>query len=196
MHQTPRIRVLSDRIPWVLVCVYFYRGLLENMEGRPTRRVYLEILMCAVVFLNLEDSRRTWAKAEPGWALSRVPALGLRAPALPWRLNTLRLVDYATSPLRIKENRVIKVGLIQRPMFHWGGYISKASPPQGRRRNHYQRKPSKLGFRILLSRRELELATVGYFKRKQKNPQAHGYWCSFHPGVFQSINFPQGTWVY
>jgi hypothetical protein len=25
---------------------------------------------------------------------------------------------------------------------------------------------------------------VGYFKRKQKNPQAHGYQCSFHPGVF------------
>ena len=38
--------------------------------------------------------------------------------------------------------------------------------------------------------------SVGYFKRKQKNPQAHGYRCSFHPGVFQSIDFPQGTWVY
>jgi len=35
--------------------------------------------------------------------------------------------------------------------------------------------------------------TVGYFKRKQKNPQAHGYRCSLHPGVFQSIDFPQGT---
>jgi len=34
---------------------------------------------------------------------------------------------------------------------------------------------------------------VGYFKRKQKNPQAHGYRCSFHPGVFQSIDFPQRT---
>ena len=34
---------------------------------------------------------------------------------------------------------------------------------------------------------------VGYFKRKQKNPQAHGYRCSLHPGVFQSIDFPQGT---
>jgi len=33
---------------------------------------------------------------------------------------------------------------------------------------------------------------VGYFKRKQKNPQAHGYRCGFHPGVFQSIDFPQG----
>jgi len=34
---------------------------------------------------------------------------------------------------------------------------------------------------------------VGYFKRKQKNPQAHGYRCSLHPGVFQSIDFPQRT---
>ena len=40
------------------------------------------------------------------------------------------------------------------------------------------------------------MLTVGYFKRKQKNPQAHEYRCSFHPGVFQSIDFPQGTWVY
>ena len=36
-------------------------------------------------------------------------------------------------------------------------------------------------------------AIVGYFKRKQKNPQAHGYRCSLHPGVFQSIDFPQRT---
>jgi len=34
---------------------------------------------------------------------------------------------------------------------------------------------------------------VGYLKRKQKNPQAHGYRCSLHPGVFESIDFPQGT---
>ena len=34
---------------------------------------------------------------------------------------------------------------------------------------------------------------VGYFKHKQKNPQAHGYRCSLHPGVFHSIDFPQGT---
>jgi len=34
---------------------------------------------------------------------------------------------------------------------------------------------------------------VGYFKRKQKNPQAHGYRCSFDLGVFQSIDFPPGT---
>jgi hypothetical protein len=34
---------------------------------------------------------------------------------------------------------------------------------------------------------------VGYFKRKQKNSQAHGYRCSFHLGVFQGIDFARGT---
>ena len=34
---------------------------------------------------------------------------------------------------------------------------------------------------------------VGYFKHKQKNPQTHRYRCSFHPGVFHSIDFPQRT---
>jgi hypothetical protein len=34
---------------------------------------------------------------------------------------------------------------------------------------------------------------VGYFKCKQKNPQAHGHQCSFHPRVFQGIDFSQGT---
>jgi hypothetical protein len=37
------------------------------------------------------------------------------------------------------------------------------------------------------------MVVVGYFKRKQKNPQAYGYRCSFHPGVFQGIDFPRGT---
>ena len=57
MHQTPRIRVLSDRIPQVLVFVYLCRGLSENMEGRPTRQVYIKIIMCVAIFLNLEESR-------------------------------------------------------------------------------------------------------------------------------------------
>jgi len=43
------------------------------------------------------------------------------------------------------------------------------------------------------SPKTLLLIPAGYFKRKQKNPQAHGNRCSFHRGVFQSIDFPQGT---
>ena len=38
-----------------------------------------------------------------------------------------------------------------------------------------------------------ECTVVGYFKRKQKNPQAHGYRCSLHPRLFHSIDFPPGT---
>jgi len=57
MQPTPKLRVLTDRIPRVLVFVYFYRGLLGNTEERPTRRVYIEILTCRAIFYHLEDSR-------------------------------------------------------------------------------------------------------------------------------------------
>ena len=57
MKSTFRLRVLSDRIPRVLVFVYFCRGLSGNMEERPTRRVYIGILMCRAIFYHLEDSR-------------------------------------------------------------------------------------------------------------------------------------------
>ena len=57
MQPTPRLRVLSDRIPRVLVFVYFYRGLLGNMDERPTRRVYIEILTCTTIIQHLEESR-------------------------------------------------------------------------------------------------------------------------------------------
>jgi len=58
MQPTPRLRVLSDRIPRVLVFVYFRRGLSGIIEERPTRRVYIEILTCCAIFYHLEDSRR------------------------------------------------------------------------------------------------------------------------------------------
>ena len=57
MQPTPGLRVLSDRIPRVLVFVYFCRGLLGNMEERPTCRVYIEILKCRAIFYHLEDPR-------------------------------------------------------------------------------------------------------------------------------------------
>ena len=57
MQPTPRLKVLSDRIPRVLVFVYFYRGLSGNTEERPTHRVYIEILTCCAIFYHLEDSR-------------------------------------------------------------------------------------------------------------------------------------------
>jgi len=57
MQPTPRLRVLSDRIPRVLVFVYFYRGLSGNMEERPTCQVYIEILTCHTIFYHLKESR-------------------------------------------------------------------------------------------------------------------------------------------
>ena len=63
MQPTPRLRVLSDRIPRVLVFVYFCMGLSGNTE-RPTRRVYIEILTCRAIFYHLEDSRSHGNEAE------------------------------------------------------------------------------------------------------------------------------------
>ena len=64
MQPTPRLRVLSNRIPRVLVFVYFYRGLSRNTEERPTRRVYIEILMCRAIYYHLKDSRSHGNKVE------------------------------------------------------------------------------------------------------------------------------------
>ena len=78
MQPTPRLRVLSDRIPRVLVFVYFCKGLLGNMEERPTRRVYIEILTYVLIFYHLEDSRshRNEREAE------RAQGHGARPPPL------------------------------------------------------------------------------------------------------------------
>ena len=81
MQSTPRLRVLSDRIPRVLVFVYFCRGLSGNTEERPTRRDYIEILTCRAIILHLEDSRshRKEAEAERSQALGARPVdLGAR----------------------------------------------------------------------------------------------------------------------
>ena len=81
MHQTPRIRVLSDRIPRALVFVYFCRGLSENMERRTTCQVYNEIITCRAIFLNLEESRSHGNEREADRARgqgARPPPLGAR----------------------------------------------------------------------------------------------------------------------
>ena len=81
MHQTSRIRVLSDRIPRALVFIYFCRGLSENMERRPTCHVYNEIITSRAIFLNLEESRSHRNERETGWARGQgacPPPLGAR----------------------------------------------------------------------------------------------------------------------
>jgi len=60
------------------------------------------------------------------------------------------------------------------------------------RKHGLKMNPNKCAFGVSAGQ-FLGFMVVGYFKRKQKNPQVHGYRCSFDPGVFQSIDFPQGT---
>jgi len=71
MQQPPRLRVLSDRIPRVLVFVYFCRGLSGNTEERPTHRAYIEILTCHAIFYHLEDSRSHENEAEAERSLAQ-----------------------------------------------------------------------------------------------------------------------------
>ena len=78
MQPTPRLRVLSDRIPRVLVFIYFCRGLSGNTEERPTRRVYIEILTCRAIFYHLEDSRSHGNEREA----ERAQGQGARPPTV------------------------------------------------------------------------------------------------------------------
>ena len=92
MQPTPRLRVLSDRIPRVLVFVYFCRGLSGNTEERPTCRDYIEISTHRAIFYHLEDSRshRKKAEAERGQAQGARPEdLGAR-PLLDANQDSLR----------------------------------------------------------------------------------------------------------
>jgi len=92
MQPTPRLKVLSDRIPRVLVFVYFCRGLSGNMEERPTRQVYIEILTCRTIFYHLEDSRSHGTEWEGNRARrqgARPTLLGARPATVP-NQDTLR----------------------------------------------------------------------------------------------------------
>ena len=83
MKSTSKLRVLSDKIPRVLVFVYFCRGLSGNKEERPTCRDYIEISTHRAIFYHLEDSRSRGKEAEPerGQAQGARPEdLGARPP--------------------------------------------------------------------------------------------------------------------
>jgi len=90
MKSTSRFRVLSDKIPRVLVFVYFCRGLSGNMEEWPTRRDYIEISTCRAITLHLEDSRSHGkeAEAERGQALGARPLLESNQDTLSGKIST------------------------------------------------------------------------------------------------------------
>jgi len=94
MQPTTRLRVLSDRIPRVLVFIYFCRGLSGNTEERPTRRVYIEILTCAPIFYHLEESKKhgNERETERAWGQGARPGT-LANQALPHGLCSTDLKD-------------------------------------------------------------------------------------------------------
>ena len=147
MHQTSRIRVLSDRIPRALVFIYFCRGLSENMERRPTCHVYNEIITCRAIFLNLEESRSHGNERETGRARgqgARPPPLGAR-PGL--RANPNQTLGSCSTDLKDQGKPCDQCRFDPTAQIHLKGlYQQGLSIPGGERRNHYQRKPSKLGF--------------------------------------------------
>ena len=90
MKSTSRLRVLSDRIPRVLVFVYFCRGLSGNMEERPTCQDYVKILTCCAIILHLEDSRshETEAEAKRGQRQGARPLLESKLDSVSWEIST------------------------------------------------------------------------------------------------------------
>ena len=137
MKSTSRLRVLSDRIPRVLVFVYFCRGLSGNTEERPTCRDYIEISTHRAIFYHLEDPRSHGKEAEPerGQAQgARLEDLGAR-PVLDANQDSLRtgcstdLLDQGkrstTSPTD--------------PKTHRGGGLYKETPwPLEKTRNYHR----------------------------------------------------------
>ena len=135
MQTTPRIRVWSVRISRVLLYICFYRGLLGNKEERPTCRDYIEMITHRAIFYHLENSRshENEAEAQRGLAQGARPRdQGARAALVS---NQDSLSELRSTNLRIKDNRSINVGLIRRPTFTWGDYISR--PPGPWRRHKF-----------------------------------------------------------
>ena len=140
MHQTSRIRVLSDRIPRDLVFIYFFRGLSENMERRPTCHVYNEIIMCRANFLNLEESRSHGNEREDDRARGqggRPPPLGAH-PGLESKQNSFR--GPSSTDLKDESKPYNQCRFDPTAEIHLKGlYNQGLSTPGGERRNHYQR---------------------------------------------------------
>jgi len=133
MHQTSRIRVLSDRIPRALVFIYFYRGLSENMERRPTCHVYNEIITCRAIFLNLEGSRSHVNERED----DRARGQGARPPRLGARLglgsNPNQTLGSCSTDLKDQEKPCDQCRSDPTAQIPLKG-LYKASPPLGERR--------------------------------------------------------------
>jgi len=140
MHQTFRIRVLSDRIPRALVFIYFCRGLSKNVERRPTCHVYNEIITYRAIFLNLEESRshgNEWETGRPRGQGAHPPPLG----ALPGLgANQNQTLGSCSTDLMDQEKPCDQCRFDPTAQIQLKGlYNQGLSTPGGEKRNHYQR---------------------------------------------------------
>jgi len=133
MHQTSRIRVLSDRIPQALVFIYFCRGLSENIERRPTCHVYNEIITYRAIFLNLEESRSHANERETGRARGQGARPGLGA-------NQNQTLGSCSTDLKDQGKPCDQCRFDPTAQIHLKGvYNQGLSTPGGERINHYER---------------------------------------------------------
>jgi len=95
MQPTPRLRVLCDRFPRVLVFVYFCRGLSGIMEERLTCRIYIEILTSRAIIQHLEESRSHGNERETGRARGQGARPPPWAPAVASRPIRFNFADHA-----------------------------------------------------------------------------------------------------
>ena len=114
MQPTPRLRVLSNRIPRVLVFVYFCRGLSWNMEEGPTCRVYIEILMWRAIFYHLEDSRSHGNEREAERARGQGACPGVSANHILLRgsCSTDLKCNTPSVSLHVNHEHCIKISII------------------------------------------------------------------------------------
>ena len=125
MKSTSRLRVLSDRIPRVLVFVYFCRGLSGNMEERPTRRDYVKILTCCQLSYIQKTPEATRPKRRRNGARPRAPALVAWAPAPLLEPNQDSFVRDIPPTYWIKKN-IVPPRLSTQKRIEGEDYISKA----------------------------------------------------------------------
>ena len=130
MHQTSRIRVLSDRIPRALVFIYFCRGLSENIERRPTCHVYNEIITCHTIFLNLEESRSHGNEREDDRARGHGPGLESNQDSLSG-LRSTNLKDESKPYNQCRFDPTVQIHL--KGLYNQG----LSTPGEEKRRNHY-----------------------------------------------------------
>jgi hypothetical protein len=92
--------------------VYFYRGLSEKNQRRPTCHDYIEIKHLRMKKKHLEELGRQPPEGRAHLSKGRAPALIPGAPALGRSQSRLSSWIMPPPPLKINLNPLIKVGLI------------------------------------------------------------------------------------